>query len=169
MKHLLQRFEGEVALTWKHWTWSTEPLPRNSEYWNQQFATNEANFKALGKLRFETDGWGTSIVHHDIDLQSVGNTTILRSVEGKNGHWHLSGGGITLAALFFKFGDNYTVSELMSFYYNCEKVCRKRQHAWGSYECRQAALQRYKSNGHYGHQSLEIDSTRPASNIGRRR
>ena len=164
MKHLVQRFEGEVALTWEHWTWESQPLPRNAEYWNQQFATNEKNFKALGNLRFETDGWGTSIVHHTVELERVGNTTILRTEQGQRGHWHLSGGAITLADLFFKFGDNYTVSELMNYYYNSKKVCRKRAHAWGSPECRQAALQRYKSNGHYGHQSHEIDPTRPASN-----
>ena len=164
MKHLVQRFEGEVALTWEHWTWESQPLPRNAEYWNQQFATNEKNFKALGNLRFETDGYGNVIVHHTIELERVGNTTILRTEQGQRGHWHLSGGAITLADLFFKFGDNYTVSELMNYYYNSKKVCRKRAHAWGSPECRQAALQRYKSNGRYGHQSHDIDPTKPASN-----
>jgi hypothetical protein len=168
MKHLVLRFEGEVALTWEHWSWELLPLPRNAEYWNQQFATNEANFKALGNLTFERDGYGISMVHHHIDLEKVGNTTILRTEQGQKGHWHLSGGAITLADLFFKFGEQYTVSELMSYYYNAKKVCRKRQHAWGSAECRQAALQRYKSNGHYGHPSHEIDPTRP-STIGRRR
>ena len=164
VRHLLQRFEGEVALTWEHWTWELKPLPRDAQFWCRQFATNEASSKALGNLTFERDGFGNFMVHHSIDLERVGNTTILRTEQGEKGHWHLSGGVITLAELLFKFGRHYTVSELMNYWYNAKKIFRKEQHAWGSSDCRKSALQRWRSNGPPGHQSHDIDTSRPASN-----
>ena len=91
-----------------------------------------------------------------VDLTKVGNTTILKSRDGVNGHWHLNGGAITLPELMYTFGEKYTVAELMHWYYNAPKVLRKREHAWGSPDCRKAALQRWKTYGRPGHQSDEI-------------
>ena len=45
--HLIRRYEGEVALAWSDWTWSDEPLPRDAGLWDEQFALNQDNFKAL--------------------------------------------------------------------------------------------------------------------------
>ena len=83
VRHLIQSFEGEVALTWEHWTWELKPLPRDAQFWCRQFATNEASSKALGNLTFERDGFGNFMVHHSIDLERVGNTTILRTEQGE--------------------------------------------------------------------------------------
>ena len=155
---------GEVAEAWGHWLWNAEPLPRHAELWDQQFASGARNYEELGKLQFKWDGYGNLMVHPACDLTKVGNTTISRTQEGFNGHWHLHGGGITLADLFFKFGKHYTVSELMNWYYNANKICRKKKHPWGSVDCRKSALQRWRSNGPPGHQSHDIDTSRPASN-----
>ena len=161
--HLIQRFEGEVALGWCHWTWAPYPLPRNSDLWNPQYASSQENYEALAKLRHQEDQWGYSMVHPDEDLRSVGNTTILKTRDGEDGHWHLNGGGISLAELFYEFVEHYTVAELMHWYYNAPKVLRKKEHSWGSPECRKASLQRWKTYGRPGHQSEEIDESRPAS------
>ena len=107
------------------------------------------------------------MVHHSIDLERVGNTTILRTEQGQKGHWHLSGGAITLAELLLKFGQHYTVSELMNYWYNAKKIFRKEQHAWGSLDCRKSALQRWRSTEPPGHQRHDFDWSWPA--IGRRR
>ena len=45
--HLVQRYEGEVALAWEDWTYVNEPLPRDVGLWDEQFALNEDNYKAL--------------------------------------------------------------------------------------------------------------------------
>ena len=29
VKHFLQRYEGEVALAWSEWAWTSGPLPRD--------------------------------------------------------------------------------------------------------------------------------------------
>ena len=145
------------------WSYSEEPLPRDAVFWDPQFASSQQNFEALKRLRFAKDRWGNEYVPMDVDLTKVGNTTILRTRDGDTGHWQLNGGGITLAELFFKFGGHYTVAELMSWYYNADKVLRKKKHAWGSVECKKAAMQRWKTYGRPGHQSQEIDTSRPAS------
>ena len=62
-------------------------------------------------------------------MLAVGNTTILRTNQNEDGHWHLEGGAITLAELFAVFGRFCTISELMFWYHNAPKVVRKRPHA----------------------------------------
>ena len=151
--HLVQRFEGEVAIAWQMLEFSEEPLPRDADLWHTQFASNEQNYQALSRLTFQwsnhTRCW---VIPDSVDLTKVGNTTILRSRAGENGHWHLNGGAITLAELFDKFGERYTVAELMLWYYNAPKILRTRQHAWGSKDVRAAAIQRWKTYGRPGHQ-----------------
>ena len=132
MHHLINKYEGEVAEAWGDWLWTAEPLPRHAELWDQQFASGVRNYEELGKLQFKWDGCGKLMVHPDCDLTKVGDTKILRSREGFNGHWHLYGFGITLADLFFKFGKHYTVVELMNWYYRANKICQKKGHPWGS-------------------------------------
>ena len=163
MHHLINRHEGEVAKAWARWSYVPFPLPRDAVFWDPQFAASKENFEALKVLRFERDPWGDLCVPLDVDLTKVGNTTILRTRDGDTGHWQLNGGGITLAELFYKFGEHYTVSELMNWYYNARKNLRKRKHAWGSADCRNASLQRWKTYGRPGHRSQEIDRSRPAS------
>ena len=122
MHHLIQRHEGEVAETWGHWSWEPGPLPRHAEFWNQQFASDQDNFERLGNLRSKQDSYGNWMVPETYDLTKVGNTTILRTEDGVIGHWQLNGGASTLAELFFKFGQHYTVSELMNWYYNARNI-----------------------------------------------
>ena len=123
------------------------------------FAFNEDNFLALHGLgRYKVPGKRSSetLIDDNVDLTTVGNTATFRTKAGVDGHWRMNGGAISLPELFDKFGDRYTVSELMFWYYNAPKVLRKREHAWGSPDCRKAALQRWKTYGRPGHRSDEI-------------
>ena len=126
--HLIQRYEGEVALAWSDWTYVNEPLPRDVGLWDQQFALNEANYKALKDMgRISTvPGTHGQEMHPSVDLAAAGNTTILRTKPGIPGHWRLNGRAISLPELFDKFGEEFTVSELMLWYFNAPKVLRKR-------------------------------------------
>ena len=85
-----------------------------------------------------------------VDLAEVGNTTILRTRAGEDCHCHLNGGAITLAELFDKFGETYTVAELMLWYYNAPKMLRTRQHSWAWIDVRAAGRQRYLTYGRPG-------------------
>ena len=142
-----------MALAWQYWTHSPHPLPRDADLWDQAFASNQENYLALGRLtqrkRLMPDGsW---VIPSSVDLKTVGNTTILRTRQGHDGHWHLNGGAISLPELFEKFGEEYTVAELMLWYHNAPKVCRRRNHAWGSPDKIKAARQRFLTYHHYGH------------------
>ena len=151
---LVQRFEGEVALAWSNWTYVADPLPRDAGLWDEQYALNEENYKALkGICNSTVPGPLGPVVDPGVDLAGLGNTTILRSMPGKAGHWRLNGGAISLPELFQKIGTRFTVSELMLWYYNAPKVLRKRRHSWGSAECRAAAFERLKAYGKYGHRN----------------
>ena len=86
-----------------------------------------------------------------MDLAEVGNTTILRTRGGGNGHCHLNGGAITLAELFDKFGERYTVAELMLWYYNAPEMLRTRQRSWGWIGVRAVGRQHYLTYGRPGH------------------
>ena len=63
----------------------------------------------------------------------------------------MKGGGITLGRLFAIFGERCTAQELMFWYYHAPKLCKKRQHAWGSKDVRDAAKFRKETFGHWGH------------------
>ena len=128
-------------------------MPRDAGLWDQQFALNEDNYRALKDMgRVSTvRGADGQEMHPSVELAAAGNTTILRTKPGITGHWRLNGGAISLPELFDKFGEEFTVSELMLWYFNAPKVFRKRQHSWGSAEVRAAAYQRFKTYGRYGH------------------
>ena len=129
-------------------------MPKDSGLCDPQFALTEDNFKTLKKIAPNTIAGSRhreKRMHHSVDLVAVGNTTILRSEPGNSGHWRLSGGAVSLPMLFDAFDKEFTVSEIMLWYSNAPKVLRKKQHAWGSPECRAAAYQRLKTYGHYGH------------------
>ena len=49
-----------------------------------------------------------------------------------------------MGELLAEFGDRFTVSELMFWYHNADKVVKKRPHAWGSDVVRDAALELYE-------------------------
>ena len=154
--NLCNRFEGAVALTRLEWEYSPHVLSSEVGLWGPQYASSQQNYEALSRIRTYTDKWGQRLVAEWVDLTKVGNTTILKSRDGVNGHWHLNGGAITLPELMYTFGEKYTVTELMHWYYNAPKVLRKREHAWGAPETRKAALQQRKTFGRPGHQSDEI-------------
>ena len=48
--HLIQRYEGEVAIEGQSWEHSHYLLPTDAGLWDQQFASNQKNFVALGRL-----------------------------------------------------------------------------------------------------------------------
>ena len=129
-------------------------LPRDAWLWDQQLASDQENYAALDKLmhhRHRGKEWDQWVIHESVDLTQVGNTNILRARLGQNGHWHLNGGAISLSEFFAKFAEEYTVAELMFWYYNAPKVFRKRQHSLGSPDVRAAGKQRMFTYGNPGH------------------
>ena len=149
IKDLCRRYEGEVALAWESWVFSPTPLPRDKVLWHPQYATKLKGQRALVALPKGGDPRGR--FDDDVDLLAVGSTTILRAMEGGDGHWHLRGGAITLPQLFAKVGSQFAVQELMFWYSHAPKVVKKRLHAWGSEDVRQAAQLRKRVFNHYGH------------------
>ena len=148
IKHFLRCYEGEVALAWDDFrNWSPKPLPRDQVLGDPQFSRNKQNAHALAKLPRSSD----TEFDDTVDLLAVGNTMILRKNRHGQGHLHISGGAITSGELLLKFGDKLTVYELMFWYHNATKLAKKRPHAWGSQECREAAQARKKVRGRYGH------------------
>ena len=154
--HLIRREEGVVALAREEWELCEFDLPRSAELWDPQYATSHANYEALRKLRIVKDEYGNRVVAAGEDLRAVGKTTIIRPREEEDGYWYLTGAAITLAQLLFEFRRNYTVAELMYWYFNATKICRKRPHAWGHPDIRRAASLRYQKFGHHGHFSKEV-------------
>ena len=110
------------------------------------------------------DGHGNRVVAADEDLRAVGKTTIIRPREDEDGYWYLSGSAITLAQLLFEFRRNYTVAELMHWYFNATKISRKRPHAWGHLDIRRAANLRYHTFGRRGHVSKIVVGRKGAVN-----
>jgi hypothetical protein len=102
------------------------------------------------------DGHGNRVVAAGQDLGAVGKTTIIRPREEEDGYWYLTGAAITLAQLLFEFRENYTVAELMHWYFNATKICRKRPHAWGHPDVVRAASLRNQKFGRRGHLSKEV-------------
>ena len=147
IKHLCRCFEGEVALAWAVWRWSSSPLPRDKVLWNPQYGINKRGAYALAKLPRGSEGE----FDDNVDLLAVGNTTILRTKKNCDGHWHRTGGAISLGDLLAEFGERFTVYELMFWYHNAPKLAKKRPHAWGSQDVRDAAQERKKAWGRYGH------------------
>jgi hypothetical protein len=143
---LIKRYEGEVALAWGQWEWYAQPVPRERVLWNPQYAARSRNVQALANL---AKGEGC-LIDQGEDLVAIGNTTILRTRRAQNGHWRLRGGAITLAELLFQFGKDFTIFELMFWYHHADKIVKKRPHAWGSQEVRDAANERKKTYGRYG-------------------
>ena len=47
IKHLVNKHEGEVALAWQHWEYSTDPLPRDAGLWDPQRAQHKENYWSL--------------------------------------------------------------------------------------------------------------------------
>ena len=149
IKHLCRCYEGEVALAWQNWRWSPHPLPRDVALWNPQYGRNKGNASALASLPRGSE----REFRDNVDLLAVGNTTILRTKQNCDGHWHLQGGAISLAQLFEQFGDRYTVYELMFWYHNAPKICKKRP-----LDRRDAAQERKKTwgRGHWQLWSLAV-------------
>ena len=149
IKHLQRRHEGEVALSWEVWDWSEENLPRETVLWHPQFAKKKALRGKLQGLQNAELKSGGHLFRDSVELSAFGDTTILTS--GCGGHLRLKGGAITLMELFAKFGGQYTAQELFSWYYNAQKMVKKRAHYTGSGDVRAAAQMRLQEYGHYGH------------------
>jgi len=155
LHHFCQRYAGEVAVAGANWNAEYSPLPRDAELWDQQWASDEANFKALRNLNRHVStnaSTGERLVSPSLDLTTLGNTNIIVNFPGENGYWHLNGGAITLPELFEQFGEHYTVAELFLWYHQAPKVCRRRVHAWGHPDVKAANLQRLETYGNRSHQ-----------------
>ena len=152
LKHICHRYEGEVALAWSRWQWNDGPLPREKVLWHPQFAKSDAQRKALSSFAAR---WPLAPdeprFHETVDLESCCNTMIFQIRKGVVGHWRLKGGVITLMELFETFGAWYTAKELFFWYWHAQKVAKKRAHAWGSKDVRDAAQARFSAYGYYGH------------------
>ena len=82
---------------------------------------------------------------------------ILSWMDDVDGHWRLKGGAITLAELFYRFGERFTGMELCFWYYHAPKLAKKRAHPMGSKLGRDAAWERQSTFGRWGHR----DNWRP--------
>ena len=47
------------------------------------------------------------VIHDSVELRKVGNTTLLKTRHGVDGHWHLKGGATHLAELFTAFWPHF--------------------------------------------------------------
>ena len=161
LHHFCKRYAGEVAVAWANWNEEMSPLPRDAELLGQQWASDEANFKALRNLNRHVStnaSTGERLVSPSLDLTTLGNTNIIVNFPGENGYWHLNGGAISLPELFEQFGEHYTVAELFLWYHQAPKVCRRRVHAWGHLDVKAANLQRLETYGTRAHQKWSIGS-----------
>ena len=138
VRHVLMRYEGEVALAWDEWDRAGGPLPRDKLLWPPQYAINVHQRQKLSSLAASgaTPKPG-DLFTDDVDLTSFGNSTILAHTSG--GHWRRRGGAITRGEVSHNFGERLNAQELFFSYYHAEKLCKKRAHAHGSEEVREAA------------------------------
>ena len=71
-----------------------------------------------------------------------------------DGTWYARCGTcMSLAHLFAKLGERWTAAKLYEYYNICRVLACKRQHPWASPWRQQAAIERYKETGRYGHYS----------------
>ena len=72
IKHLLKNHEGEVVLAWRHWEYSTDPLPRDAGLWDPQLAQNKENYYSLRWVQTQQisgDEWNQYVIPHRHDLR----------------------------------------------------------------------------------------------------
>ena len=98
-KHLLHRYEGEVAEAWGQWYWDESPLPTARRLWHPQYAKNASQRRLLDKAWRSSAG--QSAIGDSQLLETVGDTTIL-CAEPTGGHWRRYGAAIILGELFQK-------------------------------------------------------------------
>ena len=84
-------------------------------------------------------------------MRELGSTRVFRPAVGGEGYHVVSGGVIILMEMFVKLGERFTARELLFWYSHAPKLARKRPHAWGSQEVRDAAQVRKAVTGRYGH------------------
>ena len=149
LKHLLRRYEGEVALAWGEWDWVAALPPRDKRLWHPQYAKNASQRKVLSAAFGASQGHG--LAADNIDLRAIGGTEILEAEPQGLGHWRRRGAAITLGELFYTFGKSFSAQELLFWYHHAEKLVKKRDHPHGSQDVRDAAQLRMKTYGHYGH------------------
>ena len=78
-----------------------------------------------------------------------------------DGTWHCRCGTcVSLAHIFAKLGHKHTAIRLYEYYNICRTLASKRERPWGSPARRQAADDRKREHGRYGHQEPEPEPTR---------
>ena len=105
LKHVLRRYEGEVALAWHEWDWVDGPLPRDKVLWHPQYATSASQRQKLTAVQGATPG-----EFANMDLARLGGSAILKAEDV--GHWRRRGGVVTLMELFRTYGQTHTAQEL---------------------------------------------------------
>ena len=139
MRDLFRRHEGEVVETWGEWRFHGTPVPRDDESaWHSQFATRWSDRVAIRDRHWQ---------HQNIE--DLPRTTVLSS-RGSHSHSRRAGCALTLGELALAFGSTHTLMDLCYWYYNAQRVVRKRDHPKPKQETKDAALLRHAETGAYG-------------------
>ena len=133
------------------WRYYPEAMPVDDEgAWHRQFA------RTLPDRLLLRQPWDAI---DKVDLMKKKHTTVLSARLNRackvQGHCRRIGNAITLGELMLAIGSRYTLMEIYFWYYHANRLCHKRDHAWGSAETQAAAKLRYKEFGTYGHRAAE--------------
>ena len=87
-----------------------------------------------------------------LDRGSSFESNILRLCQ--DGTWsYRTGKCMSLAHLFLKCGESFTMAKLYEYYNLCRPIATKKPHAWSSPARQSAASERWARTGRYGHGS----------------
>ena len=85
-----------------------------------------------------------------LDRGSSFESNILRLCQ--DGTWsYRTGKCMSLAHLFLKCGESFTMAKLYEYYNLCSPIATKKPHPWSAPANQMAAIQRYEKTGRYGH------------------
>ena len=164
--HLLSNHAGELVQVgegeWKVYNGPVPPalfLPQYSIDEEQYHMVNGKGGSKGGKKGWRHKGKGVGAKGGQAsasgdDTQFTGwvgfeNRIVIRSSDQQYAVWQ--GPLITLPRLFHALGKAFTAAELYEFWCHCKLRVLHRPHAWGSELRQDAAYERYKSTGYWGH------------------
>ena len=130
---LCRKDGGSIAFIKDQWLHDPTPLEklRVGCLWDPQFALNDAQYDALGKLKHNDWDWS---IHKSQELLAVGSTRILRrcALPRKVGHEYRQGLIVTLPELIWWLGRDFTAMEIMHWWSRSQKLAVKREWPWGT-------------------------------------
>ena len=155
MKDLVQNHRGELRKFSGEWQWQSTPLPEDRpEFFHHQFAFAKANpFSGKGGKQKGSQGKGGKVAAGTRATQPDDNLVVMRDRADPHSHWLRVAKVFGLADLFFKLVDTFTAKQLYMSYTSTRVIVYKRPHGRSAPERVEAAQQRYKNTGRYGHQS----------------